>query len=340
MKAGTSAVALVLVAILAAVPAAAQEPIQSGFGQGAYAPGSGVTDPVLIKEVRPNYTSTGLRARVEGVVELEVIVLANGTVGDVRITKSLDKVFGLDEEAVLAAKKWLFRPGTVKGVAVPTLVTLILEFRVARNPVSVVETPVQRGGASAPQVIKEVKPAYPAGVSGVRGVVELEGVVAPDGRVTGVKVAKSADSRFDAEAIAAAQQWLFRPGYMNGVAVPTTVTLILEFQPPGGGTSAPAATPMRPGSGVSDPKLLKEVRPNYTEAAMRQKIQGLIELEAVVDVDGSVTQVRVSKSLDNTFGLDQSAIEAARQWKFEPGRFEGKPVPVLVTLILEFRLRK
>ena len=61
--------------------------------------------------------------------------------------------------------------------------------------------------------------------------------------------------------------------------------------------------------------------------------------EAVVDVDGSVTQVRVTRSLDNTFGLDQAAIDAARQWKFEPGTLKGKPVPVLITLLLEFRLK-
>lgn len=336
MRARTSAVAVVLVAIFAAAPAAAQAPIQSGFGQGAYTPGAGVTDPVLLKEVRPNYTSDGLRAKVEGLVELEVIVLANGTVGDVRVTKSLDKVFGLDGEAMIAAKKWLFRPGMVKGVAVPTIVTLILEFRVARNPVAVEQTPASR--LSSPQVIKEVKPTYPAGMTGIRGTVELEGVVLANGTVTDVKVTKSPDARFDAAAIAAAQQWLFRPGYANGVAVPTNVTLILEFQP-GGEAAAGAPAPMRPGSGVSDPKLLKEVRPIYPDAAMREKIQGTVELEAVVDVDGSVTQVRVTRSLDNTFGLDQAAIDAARQWKFEPGTLKGTPVPVLITLLLEFRLK-
>jgi protein TonB len=72
---------------------------------------------------------------------------------------------------------------------------------------------------------------------------------------------------------------------------------------------------------------------------MRQKIEGAVELEAIVGVDGSVTQVRVTKSLDNTYGLDQAAIDAARQWKFKPGTLEGTPVPVLITLILEFRLK-
>ena len=57
-------------------------------------------------------------------------MLPNGTVGDVRIMKSLDKQYGLDQEALAAAKKWLFRPGTDKdGKPIPVIVTIILEFR-------------------------------------------------------------------------------------------------------------------------------------------------------------------------------------------------------------------
>lgn len=211
-----SALALVLVTI-AAMPAA-QEPIQSGFGKGAYVPGPGLSDPVVIREVRPNYTSAGLKARIQGQVTLEAIVLINGTVGDIRVTKSLDTQFGLDDEAVIAAKKWLFRPGYKDGKPVDVLVTIILEFRHTRAPV----------------VMKDVKPVYPADVQPrVRAVVELEAVVGPDGKVTDVKVIKSPDSRFDAEAVAAARQFLFRPGYSEGKPAPMRVTLVLAFSPDG-----------------------------------------------------------------------------------------------------------
>ena len=100
-----------------------------GFGGGAYAPGSGVIDPVVLKEVRPNYTSEAMRAKIQGLVELEAVVEPNGTITQVRVVKSLDKQFGLDIEAMNAAKKWLFKPGTFQGKAVPVIVTLILEFR-------------------------------------------------------------------------------------------------------------------------------------------------------------------------------------------------------------------
>jgi len=100
-----------------------------GFGGGAYRPGSGIVNPTLLRQEQPKYTSDAMRAKIQGVVELDVVVLENGTVGDVRIAKSLDKTFGLDQEAIIAARKWLFRPGTRQGQPVPIIVRLILEFR-------------------------------------------------------------------------------------------------------------------------------------------------------------------------------------------------------------------
>lgn len=95
----------------------------------------------------------------------------------------------------------------------------------------------------------------------------------------------------------------------------------------------------RPGDGVTAPRVLLEVKPAYTAEAMRAKVQGLVRLECVVLPDGSVGRVVVVKSLDSTFGLDQQAVKAARQWRFAPGRRLGEPVAVLVIIDLEFRLR-
>ena len=73
---------------------------------------------------------------------------------------------------------------------------------------------------------------------------------------------------------------------------------------------------------------------------MRAKIQGVVHVEAIVRADGTVGATRVVKSLDTQFGLDESALSAARSWLFKPGTDRGgNPVPVRVTIILEFRLR-
>ncbi|KKT81247.1 MAG: TonB family protein [Candidatus Yanofskybacteria bacterium GW2011_GWA2_44_9] len=100
-----------------------------GFGDGAYAPGNGVTEPVLIYQVQPSYNPDAMRARIQGVVLLEAIVMPDGRVGKVRVIKSLDTKYGLDEEAVKAAKKWLFQPGMRQGQKVPVVIQIEMSFR-------------------------------------------------------------------------------------------------------------------------------------------------------------------------------------------------------------------
>lgn len=104
----------------------------------------------------------------------------------------------------------------------------------------------------------------------------------------------------------------------------------------GGGTGGGA---YRPGNGVEIPRLVRDVKPQYTAEAMRAKIQGVVLLECVVLPDGSVGTVTVKRSLDKNWGLDDEAVKAAKQWRFIPGTRLGEPVPVLVTIELSFSLR-
>ena len=99
-----------------------------GSGGGVYQPGNGVESPRPIREVQPRYTAEAMRAKVQGEVWLEAVVLPDGTVGDVRVVRSLDRNFGLDAEAIRAAKQWRFIPGTRFGEPVAVLVTLAISF--------------------------------------------------------------------------------------------------------------------------------------------------------------------------------------------------------------------
>ena len=100
-----------------------------GTGGGVYRlGGSGVVAPRLLKEVKPAYTGDAMRAKIQGVVTVEAIVLPNGTVSSVQVTRSLDRTFGLDEEAIKAVKRWVFAPGTRFGEPVPVLVEIELTF--------------------------------------------------------------------------------------------------------------------------------------------------------------------------------------------------------------------
>jgi protein TonB len=73
---------------------------------------------------------------------------------------------------------------------------------------------------------------------------------------------------------------------------------------------------------------------------MRAKIQGVVLIECVVNRDGTVSDVRVIRSLDTNYGLDEEAIKAAKGWRFEPGTQNGEPVPVLISIELTFTLGK
>jgi protein TonB len=100
-----------------------------GGGLGGDTKGPGVlTPPSPLRSVRPEYTTQALQAKLQGSVTMEVEVLANGTVGTVKVLKSLDTRYGLDGEAIRAARQWVFRPATVNGKAVDSTVQIILEF--------------------------------------------------------------------------------------------------------------------------------------------------------------------------------------------------------------------
>jgi TonB family protein len=101
----------------------------------------------------------------------------------------------------------------------------------------------------------------------------------------------------------------------------------------GGGAGGGA---YRVGGGVSAPRAIFDPDPEYSEEARRAKFQGTVLLWVVVGPDGKPRDVRVQRSLG--MGLDEKAIEAVRQWKFEPSMKDGHPVAVQVNIEVNFRL--
>lgn len=95
--------------------------------------------------------------------------------------------------------------------------------------------------------------------------------------------------------------------------------------------------PYRAGAGIDAPKLVKEVRPDYTPDARRRNIEGDVVLEIVITNRGTVDRVRVLRGLGA--GLDENAIAAVKQWRFEPARRQGAPVDVVVEVSVGFHMR-
>ena len=91
-----------------------------------YKPGDGVSVPSVVHEVKPDYPPEVMQRKVQGSVWMAAVVLANGDVGDVQISKALDP--DLDQEAIKAMKQWKFRPGTKDGKPVAVEVTVEMRF--------------------------------------------------------------------------------------------------------------------------------------------------------------------------------------------------------------------
>jgi TonB family protein len=89
--------------------------------------------------------------------------------------------------------------------------------------------------------------------------------------------------------------------------------------------------------GVVLPKVLREVRPQYTPEAMKDRIIGRVLVQGVVDVDGAVQHARVIEPLGAS--LDRAAVDAFSQWRFTPGTLNGQPVPVQIFVELTFTLK-
>lgn len=91
------------------------------------------------------------------------------------------------------------------------------------------------------------------------------------------------------------------------------------------------------GGGVTQPKLIHPVDPTYPERVRKEKVTGQVVVQAVIEKNGTVTRASVVRPVHP--GLDAAALEAVRQWRYEPARQNGKPVAVYMTITVDFRLK-
>ena len=89
-------------------------------------------------------------------------------------------------------------------------------------------------------------------------------------------------------------------------------------------------------NGVTTPKLLRKVEPDYTDEAKEADLQGTVSLEVEVHPDGRAHNVHVARGLG--LGLDEEAVAAVEQWTFAPGEKDGEPVVVAAKIQVTFRL--
>ncbi len=185
----------------------------------------------------------------------------------------------------------------------------------------------------------------PGGASGgvVGGVIGGVAGGTPRGATTGVGAGVSAGVGTGVGAGVGAGVGRGVPGGVPGGVVGGVIGGVVGGEPGGAaaGQDQPKPKPNRirvysAGGDVKAPRVVKKVQPQYTREARDKKIEGTVELYVEVWPDGGARNMRVEKALDP--GLDRHAIDAVKQWQFEPGTKDGEPVPVAATIKIDFRL--
>ena len=175
------------------------------------------------------------------------------------------------------------------------------------------------GGVTAPALLRKVEPEYSeeARKAHYQGTVLLYVEVNPEGKATNIRVQRALGLGLDEKAIAAVQQWQFKPGTKDGNPVTVAATIEVNFRLLNGWMLARQSFPAE--EGVTPPKLAGQSFPNKCTADVR--------VTAAIDVDsnGAVTGVRILKSSDAA--ADQPVIDALRQWRFTPATWRGTPQP-------------
>ena len=196
---------------------------------------------------------------------------------------------------------------------------------------------VRLAGGERPKSVRKVDPVYPAEAKQRRlqGGVRVEAVLGKDGKVKSARAVGSPDPLLGEAALDAVRQWEYEPYVSASGCREVLFTVTMRFALQDGGEKAPGAAPTRLETSQR-PTLVKKVLPVYPEEAKQAGVQGAVVLEVRTDEQGKVKDLRVSS--DTPEVLNQAAMDAVRQWEYEPFVKDGKAVPVAFTVTVTFAL--
>ncbi len=327
-----------------------------------------VKPPKLVREVHAVYPEAARKAGVEGVVILEATTDTYGRVDSVKVLRGIPL---LDQAAVDAVRQWVYEPMIIDGKPRPVVFTVTMRFKLDDKKEPQVEGGVTGGVTGAvqggveggvtgakdvkqfegdavravgdikpPKLVKSVKPVYPkvAKQARVEGVVILEAKADERGDVVETRVLRSIPV-LDQAAIDAVRQWKYEPMVVDGKPHKVVFTVTVRFVLDEAGHRAVdkfAEGVVKAQGDIKPPRLVKEVRPVYPEVARQAKVQGVVILSVKTDETGKVADTMVLRSIPL---LDQAAIDAVRQWIYEPFVHEGKAQPVVFTVTVRFELK-
>ena len=185
-----------------------------------------------------------------------------------------------------------------------------------------------------PPLLLRVNPEYPQEAldKWIKGTVTLDTEIGTDGNVKDVKVIRSAHPLLDKVAMDAVKQWKYSPFQVKGGlnALMFTVNVQFDLIPVPAAETGPLVS-------REAPKVIHRVPPKYPVTALKAHIQGSVLLEVVSDNDGNVKSVKI---INGHPLLRNAAVEAVKQWKYEPYLINGEAKPVIFNETINFNLRE
>ena len=338
-------------------------------GEGPVRAVGNIQPPRLIKQVDPGYPEIARQSRVEGVVILEAQTDPYGRVAAIKVLRSIPL---LDQAAVEAVRQWVYEPKIIDGKPRGIIFTVTVRFALNDTPRAVFTIfPASKDGEDPAQT-EMISLPYPkeAVEKGLQGTATLEAVIDGAGKVTDVRVIKGLAPVLDKAAIDAVRAMTFK----NFVEIlrpnARVLTVKASFMLPadksgakggvvggvmggvvGGVLSAPPKAvaqissdelaklqklpPVKAEGNVQPPVLRIQVDPAYPEEARTAGTEGIVILEAMTDVSGRIESARVLRSIP---GLDKAAMDAVKQWVYDPLIVDGKPRRCIFTVTVRFTL--
>jgi len=205
---------------------------------------------------------------------------------------------------------------------------------------------------------KVVPPFVGGKVSGPEGQLRVEIVIDAKGSVKAARIAQAlgGSHEFDAETLKAVKDWKFTPARKDDKPVPMLATVVVDIRtrPLSKGGDNEVGLGARvfvegaddeflkgvsttDDAGVSPPKRVRGVPPNYPVSAMQSGQGGEVLIEAVILSDGTVGRARVVRPVD--LQLDKAALAAATQWVYEPPTKNGQPISLVTLVVMRFNMR-